>query len=214
MRHGCGEPLLHRLDRALGVGFLVTPGRHAELRLEDVMAGQRGVLGMEPTFATLKDQGRDGFWVVPPNFSGHAPEELERRDHPFEHRLGSLKRQRQHEWGVGIGPGRDQKRHEPAAFGEVDVDVTEIRFEAFAGQMSQRDERLALTPTMGTDVTLDLGVNAAISLLVPKSAIDLRRGVTLLGRGVFVVGQDPFDGFMKRSKHRSGPVPRRRQWTG
>ena len=40
-RHGRGESALHGLDGPLGVGLLVAAGRHAEERVEDVMAGQR-----------------------------------------------------------------------------------------------------------------------------------------------------------------------------
>ena len=63
---------------------------------------------------------------------GTRAEELEGRDHPFEDRLGALEGESQHEGGVGVGPGRDQERHEPAAVGEVDVDVAEIGFETLA----------------------------------------------------------------------------------
>lgn len=38
--HRGGEPLLHRLDGTLGVGLLVASGRHAEVGIEGVVAGQ------------------------------------------------------------------------------------------------------------------------------------------------------------------------------
>ena len=90
---------------------------------------------MELTFAALEDQRGDGLGIVPPDFPGNGPEELEGRDHPFEDRLGALEGQGQDERGVRVGPGRDQERHEPAAVGEVDVDVAEVGLEAMAREM-------------------------------------------------------------------------------
>ena len=87
---------------------------------------------MALAFASQEDQRGDGLGVVPPNLLGHGPEELEGRDHPFEDRLGALEGQRQDEGSVRVGPGRDQERHEPAAVGEIDVDVAEIGLEALA----------------------------------------------------------------------------------
>ena len=142
--HGRGEPLLHGLDGPLGVGLLVAAGRHAEERGEDVVAGQRRVARMELAFASQEDQRGDGPGVVPPDFLGDGAEELEGGDHAFEDRLGALEGQRQDEGGVRVGPGRDQERDEPAAVGEVDVDVAEIGFEALAREMSQRDERFLM----------------------------------------------------------------------
>ena len=54
----------------------------------------------------------------------------------------ALERQRPDEGGVGGGPGGDEERDEPAAVGEVDVDVAEVGFEALAREMAQGDERL------------------------------------------------------------------------
>ena len=71
---------------------------------------------------------------------GTRAEELEGGDHAFEDRLGALEGQGQDEGGVGVGPGGDEERDEPAAVGEVDVDVAEVGFEASAREVAQRDE--------------------------------------------------------------------------
>ena len=89
--HRSGEPTLHGLDGSLGVGLLVAPSRHAEEGIEDVVAGQLGVAGMELAFASLKDERGHGPGVVPPDLLGDAAEELEGPDHAFKDRLGALK---------------------------------------------------------------------------------------------------------------------------
>ena len=86
---------------------------------------------------------------------GNPGEELEGGDHPVEDRLGALERQRPDEGGVGGGPGGDEERDEPAAVGEVDVDVAEVGFEALAREMAQGDERLALAAVL-EQIALDL----------------------------------------------------------
>ncbi len=63
--HRRGESLLHGLDRPFGVGLLVAAGGHEEVRLEDVVAGQRCVTGMTPAFAAQEDQRGDGPRVIP-----------------------------------------------------------------------------------------------------------------------------------------------------
>ena len=110
--------------------------------LEDVVAGQRGVPRMELAVAPLKNQRSDSSWIIPPDLLGYGAEELEGRDHPFEDGLGALEGQREHERGVGVGPGGDEEGDEPATVGEVDVDVAEVGFEATAGEVAQGDEGL------------------------------------------------------------------------
>ena len=104
-----------------------------------VMAGQRGVPRVGLALAPLKDQRSHGSGIVPPHFPGNSPEELERRDHPFEDCLGALEGDRQDEGGVGVGPGGDQEGDEAAAVGEVDVDVPEIGFESFYREPARED---------------------------------------------------------------------------
>ena len=142
--HRGGEPALHGLDGPLGVGLLVAAGRHAEQGLEDVVTGQRGVPRMELAFAPLKDQRGDGPGIIPPDLLGHGAEELEGGDHAFEDGLGALEGQGEDEGGVGVGPGGDEEGDEPAAVGEVDVDVAEVGLEALAGEMAEGDEGLPM----------------------------------------------------------------------
>ena len=139
-RDGGGEAALHGPDGALGVGLFVAASRHAEKRLEDVVAGQRGVSGMELSFPPEQDQGGDCFGVVPPDFLRDGLEELEGCDHAFEDRLGALEWQSQNEGIIRVGPGGNQERNKPAAVGEIDMDMAEIGFEALARKMAQRDE--------------------------------------------------------------------------
>ena len=124
---------------------------------------------------------------------GTAAEELEGGDHPFEDGLGALERQRQDERGVGVGPGRDEERDEPATVGEIDVDVAEIGLEALAREMSQGDEGLLMPPPMLAHVALHLGIPAAVAVLVAKASEDLSGGVPLLGRCGLVVDEDLVD---------------------
>jgi hypothetical protein len=49
----------------LGIGLLVASRRHAEQRLEGVVAGQGGVTLVGPALATLEDLSDDGGGVVP-----------------------------------------------------------------------------------------------------------------------------------------------------
>ena len=96
-RDRSGETTLYCPDGVLSVRLFVAPSRHAEERIEDVVAGQRSVSRMKPSFATEKDQGCDCFGVIPPDFLGDTAEELKGRDHPFKDCLGSFEGQSQHE---------------------------------------------------------------------------------------------------------------------
>lgn len=131
--------------------------------------------------ATLKDERGHGPGVVPPDFLGDPAEELEGGDHPFEDRLGALERQGQDEGCVGIGPGGDEERDESAAIREVDVDVSEVGFEALTRKVTQWDERLAMASSVPEQIALDLGITAGVTLLIAEAAEDLHGGVPLLG---------------------------------
>ena len=124
---------------------------------------------------------------------GTAPEELEGRDHAFEDCLGSLEGQCQHEGIIGVGPGGHQERNKPAAVGEIDVDMAEIRFEALARKMPQRNEGLLFPAAVLEEITLHLGVAAAVAVFVAKTTKHLRRGMSLLGGGGLVVQKDLVD---------------------
>ena len=83
------ESALYGPDSALGVRLFVATSRHAEKRLEDVVAGQRGVSGMELSLPPEKNQGGNCFGVVPPDFLRDGSEELEGCDHAFKDRLSA-----------------------------------------------------------------------------------------------------------------------------
>jgi hypothetical protein len=205
--HRRGESLLHGLDRPFGVGLLIAATGHAEARLEDVVTGQRRVAGMTSALAAQEDQRRDGPRVIPPNFLGDGAEELEGGDHPLEDRFGALERRRQHEGGVGVGPGRHQERHESASVGEVDVDVPEVGLEAPARPVPQRKERLLISTLFPEEMALDLGIAALVAAFVAEATIDLGGGVALLRRGSAVVDEDLVDEGLEGAELGSGPVP-------
>jgi hypothetical protein len=195
---GGGKSLLNGLDGAFGVRFLVTAGRQAEERREDVVAGQRRVSRLESAFSPEEDQRGDSPRVVPPNFLGHRPEKLEGRDHPFENRLGAFKGESQDERSVGVRPGRDQKRHEPAALGEIDVDVPEIGFETLPRWMGQRDERFLMPTSVLPQIALDLRVPTTVGVFVAKPPEELGGRMPLLGWCRLVIDQDLIDDRLNR----------------
>ena len=190
MRHRRGESFLHRFDGPLGVGLFVAARRHAEARFKDIMASECCVSRMNLAFASEEDKRSNGFWVVPPNLLGHRAEEVERCDHPLQDRLGSLEGKCEHERSVRVCPCGHQERHESAAVGKVDVNVSEIRFEALARKMAQRYERFFMPRTAFAHITLDLGIAAAVVVFVAEPPTNLSRSMTLLARGGLVVGQD------------------------
>ena len=73
------------------------------------------------------------------------------------------------------------------------MDVAEVGLEAVAREMAQGDEGLPMPSAVLANIALDLGIAAAVAVLVAEAAEDLRGGVPLLGRGGLVVGQDLVD---------------------
>ena len=136
-----------------------------------------------------------------------GPEELEGGDHPLEDRLGALERQRDGERCVGVGPGRDQKRDEPAAVGEIDMDVAEVGLEALTREMSQRDKGLLVPRPVLSHVALHLGISTRVAVLVAKTTEELRGRVPLLGRCVVIGAEDLVDEGLEGSQLGGGPVP-------
>ena len=94
------------------------------------------------------------------------------------------------------------------------MDVSEIGFEALAWEMSQWDERFLMPASMLTQITLHLGIPAAVVMLVAKAPEELCGGVPLLGRGGFVVDEDLVDDRLDRPQQRSESIPRRRAGSG
>jgi hypothetical protein len=128
----------------------------------------------------------------------------------LEDRLGALEGESQHEGGVRVSPGRDQKRHGPAALREIDVDVAEIGFEAPAREMSQRDEGFRLSRPASSHAALHLGVPAVVAMLVAEAAKDLGSGMPLLGGCGFVIAEDLIDDRLERPELGGGTVPGQR----
>ena len=92
------------------------------------------------------------------------------------------------------------------------MDVSEIRFEALARKVAQRDERFLMPRAALAHITLDLSIAAAVVVFVTKPPADLSCSVALLARGGLVVGQDLVNDRVKRPKPGSEPVPGQRLW--
>ncbi len=70
--------------------------------------------------------------------------------------------------------------------------------------VGQRDEGLAVVAPPGLHVAADLVVAALVAVLVAQAAEDLHGGVTLLGRGVLVGGEDGVDDGVEGPKAGAG----------
>ncbi len=79
--------------------------------------------------------------------------------------------------------------------------MAEVALQALAGIVGQRDEGLAVVAAVLADVAADLIVAARVVVLVAQAAKDLHGGVPLLGRGVFIRGQDAVDDGVERAEH-------------
>jgi len=117
---------------------------------------------------------------------------IEASRHAFEDGLRTLRGQRHGERIVRVRPDQDQDRNGSTSFGEIDVNLAEIRLDALARIMRQRNERLAMTFAMLGHIASH-GVVAALVLLVLEPLEDPHRRVTLLGRLVFIGRQDLVD---------------------
>ena len=131
-RHRRGPAPLQRLDPIFHVRLFIATGRHAEQRIEHVVAGQGLIARMHLPFAAAQDRRRHRLGIVPPHFPRHALKEVEPLHHPFQDRLGSLARQSHGERTVRVRPHQQQHRNLPPPFGKVDVDVAKVRFQTLA----------------------------------------------------------------------------------
>ncbi len=138
---------------------------------------------------------------------GTRPKNSKAVDHAFEDRLGAFEGERQHEGGVGVGPGRHEEGDQAPTVGEVDVDVSEIGLEPPTRQVSQGDERLPISTSVLEHVALHLGIPAAVAVLVAEPSEELGGGVPLLGRGGLVVDEDLVDDRLDRPQQRGEPIP-------
>ena len=94
---------------------------------------------------------------------------------------------------VGIGPGRYEHGHEPAAVGKIDVDVAEVGFKPLSGVVVERNKRRALGPPLGEEVLPDALVAAGVVVLVAQAPENLGDGVPLLAGSLFIAAQNRVD---------------------
>jgi len=87
LRHGRGPTSLKVFDAILGMRLLVTPGGHAEQRLEVVVARQGHVTRIDLPLPTAQHGRGDRRRVIPPDFLGHTTKEIEGRLHAVKNRL-------------------------------------------------------------------------------------------------------------------------------
>ena len=89
------------------------------------------------------------------------------------------------------------------------MDVAEIRLEPLPRKMRQRNEGFLMSESVFEQVTLHLGIAAAVAMFVAKATTHLRGSMPLLGRGGLVVAEDLVDDRLKWSQDRCGPIPGR-----
>jgi hypothetical protein len=193
---------------AFDARLLLRPPHHAEERLERVVAHQRLIALVEPAFAAGEQVRRDRLGIVPPQFARHDAIEMERLVQAMQDRFGALARQRDREGTIRVAPSRDQDRHEPAALGEVDMNVAEVGFEPLTRIVIEWDECLALRARLRRDVSPDATIAAAVALLVTQAAKNLGGRVSLLGRRLLIGLQDVVDNRLERIDDRRHDAPR------
>lgn len=193
---------LQRLHPVLHDRLLVAPRRQTEQRLEGEVAGQRCVTWIQLPLAAHQQRLSDRLRVVPPDFPGHTPEELERLRHAFQNRLRPLRRQSNRKRSVRVRPHQDQHADLPPTVREVDRDLAEVCFDPLARSMVQRDERLLLRPAMPLHKPPHRVVPAGVAL-VTQPLEDPHRRVTLLRRLVLIVPENRQNPLVKRTQLRS-----------
>jgi hypothetical protein len=166
------------------------------------MATELEVAGMQCPLAATMDEPGDGFGVVPPQLARDASEKGESFDQSVENGLGPLRGNRDGEGAVGITPGGDQHGHLSAAIGEVNVDVTEVGFDAIAGRVFERDEGLAVFETASLDVASNLVVAAYVFVFTNESSVDPGGGMPLLGWCGLILRKDIVNDLPNRSENR------------
>jgi hypothetical protein len=130
LRHRGSPIALQKTDPALDTRLLLRPPHQAEPGLEQVMAGQRLIAIVELALAARQQMRRYGLGVVPPEFVRHAAKESEGFNQTVEDCLGPFGRQGQGKGAIGVRPSDYQDGNELATLGKIDVDVTEVRFQA------------------------------------------------------------------------------------
>jgi hypothetical protein len=200
--HGRGPIALQVANTAFDVRLLLRLANHAEARLEGVVTDQGLIAVVELTLPADEQMRHHGLGIVPPQLTRHATEKRERLDQTMQDGLGAFGRQCDSERAIGVGPGREQYRHQSAAVGEIDVDVTEVGFEPLAGIVIERNERHALRPSLGQQILPDALVAAGVVVLVAQTAENLGDRVPLLAGRVLVGLNDGVDDRLERIDHR------------
>jgi hypothetical protein len=205
--HRSGPVPLQFIHAVLHVGLLVAPRRHAEPRIETVIAGQGGVALLELALAALQDGRGHRRRVIPPDLPGHTTEEGKALDHPRQNGLCLLARQRHRKAETRVTPRQQQYRDQLSLLREVHVNVPEVRLQPAARRMGQWDEGLSLGPAHPADITADLVVATRVAVFASQATIELRRRVLLLARGLLILRQNLLDQRLVRTQPWSRSVP-------
>jgi hypothetical protein len=92
--------------------------------------------------------------------------------------------------------------------------MPEICFEAFAWKVSEGNKRLPFPAMVLEEVTLHLGIAAAIAMFVAEATECLRGRVPLLGGCGLVLGDDLVEDRLEGTEFRCEATPRRRDRLG
>ena len=176
----CFDPVLHNR-------LLVSPGRQAEQRLENIVARQSGITPVDPAGSTAQNGVGDRFGIVPPDFFGNAVKKIKRLRHAFENRFGSLRGKRNRKRGIRVRPDQYQHIHFATTVGEIDLDFSKVCFDPLTGLMIERDECFALLLAMFDQKPPNRGITSLVTMLGGKSLEDSHDCVTLFRRSRFVV---------------------------
>src|SRR6266446_7547193 len=82
--------------------------------------------------------------------------------------------------------------------------MAEVALQPLAGLVVQRNECLTVIQSVRTHVAPDLSVAALVGVLVAQTPEQLHGRMTLLGRSVFVVAQNPVDDGVQPAEHWRG----------
>ena len=116
----------------------------------------------------------------------------------------SARTEREDEWIILVGPGRNQERNQSAADGKINVDMAEVSFETFAWKMSQRNNACSAATAKTIAVP---GVPTTVAIFVAQATECLRGRVPLLaGRGL-VLDENLVEDFVERTQFRCGTIP-------
>jgi len=106
----------------------------------------------------------------------------------------------------------------PSALGKVDINVAEVRFKPLAWIARERDKRLDVQALHFANVAAHGIVAAQVTVLVAQPLEDATVGMPLLGRRLFIIGENLLDDVMKAAElgrpRFAGPSKRLRLWVG